>query len=48
MLVEFALKNSMSSLRNDQHAKWWNFVQDIKEKRTRKPMNTSGKQKINK
>ena len=38
----------MSSPRNDLHAKWRKFVQDIKGKRTRKTVNTSGKQKINK
>ena len=37
----------MPSPRNDQQAKWRKFIQDIKEKRTRKPMNTPGKQKIN-
>ena len=37
----------MSSPRNDQQAKWRKFVQNITEKRTRKPVNAPGKQKVN-
>ena len=47
MFAELALIITMLSPKNDQHAKWKKFVQDITEKRMKKAVNTSGKQKIN-